>query len=74
MTGGKFNNKLLYGLLPAHCEGIETLTELALDLRWSWYHAADELWRRLDPELWNITHNPWIMLQTASRSAVADRR
>jgi glycogen phosphorylase len=43
------------------------LRELALDLRWSWNHAADELWIRLDPELWGLTHNAWVILQTVSR-------
>lgn len=43
------------------------LTELALDLRWSWNHAADELWSQLDSELWDLTHNPWVLLQTISR-------
>src|SRR5664279_2247148 len=67
MKNEKFNNNQLYGLLPSDGEGMETLIELALDLRWSWNHAADELWRQLDSELWEITHNPWIMLQTVSR-------
>lgn len=48
-------------------EGFESLAELALDLRWSWNHAADRLWRQLDPELWELTQNPWIVLQTVSR-------
>ncbi|HYL37290.1 MAG TPA: alpha-glucan family phosphorylase [Bryobacteraceae bacterium] len=43
------------------------LHNLALDLRWSWNHAADELWDRLDPELWALTHNAWVILQTVSR-------
>ncbi len=43
------------------------LQELALDLRWSWNHAADELWAHLDPELWTLTHNAWVILQTVSR-------
>src|SRR5467141_4126605 len=46
--------------------GIEALTELALNLRWSWNHGTDELWAQLDPELWSLTHNPWAVLQTAS--------
>jgi glycogen phosphorylase len=46
--------------------GAEDLAELALDMRWSWSHAADELWGKIDPELWEITHNPWIVFQTAS--------
>ncbi|HEX8881099.1 MAG TPA: alpha-glucan family phosphorylase, partial [Candidatus Acidoferrum sp.] len=45
----------------------EALRELALDLRWSFNHSADHLWERLDPELWELTHNPWIILQTISR-------
>ena len=51
-------------LLPALPEGLEGLVELALDLRWSWNHAADKLWKYLDPELWSMTSNPWLMLQT----------
>lgn len=27
--------------------GLALLRELALDLRWSWNHATDELWSRL---------------------------
>jgi starch phosphorylase len=46
--------------------GAEDLAELALDMRWSWSHATDELWGKIDPELWEITHNPWVVFQTAS--------
>jgi starch phosphorylase len=45
----------------------EALTDLALDLRWSFNHSADQIWERLDPELWDLTHNPWVVLQTVSR-------
>ena len=45
----------------------DALNDLALDLRWSFNHAADRLWERLDPELWDLTHNPWVVLQTVSR-------
>lgn len=48
------------------------LTEIALDLHWSWNHSTDELWRRLDPELWDATQNPWVVLQTASRQTIAN--
>lgn len=47
--------------LPA---GLEPLTELALDLRWSWSHATNDLWRRLSPEIWDETGNPWVVLQS----------
>ena len=43
------------------------LTDLALDLRWSFNHSADQLWAQLDPELWELIHNPWVLLQTVSR-------
>src|SRR3989441_594073 len=52
--------------------GIEALTELALNLRWSWNRSTDDLWARLDPELWALTHNPWVVLQTVSPSRVQD--
>jgi len=45
----------------------DALTDLALDLRWSFNHLADRLWEQLDPELWELTHNPWVVLQTVSR-------
>ena len=34
----------LYSLLPADVKGFDSLAELALDLRWSWDHAADEVY------------------------------
>ena len=46
---------------------MDALKGIAFDLRWSWNHAADELWSQLDPELWALTRNPWVMLQTVSR-------
>src|ERR1017187_4040875 len=60
----------LYQLLPTEIEGFDSLAELALDMHWSWNHATDEVWRQLDPELWEITHNPWVVLQTASRDRI----
>jgi starch phosphorylase len=60
-------DKSLYSLMSAEVEGVEALAELALDLHWSWSHSTDEMWKRLDPELWELTHNPWVTLQTVSR-------
>src|ERR1035437_5740288 len=57
----------IYNLLPTGVEGFDSLAELALDMRWSWNHCADEVWRRLDPVLWELTQNPWVVLQTVSR-------
>jgi starch phosphorylase len=45
---------------------LERLRELALDLRWSWNHATDDIWRRIDPDLWERTHNPWVVFGAAS--------
>lgn len=45
---------------------VDSITELALNLDWSWSHTADDLWNQLDPELWELTHNPWVILQTVS--------
>jgi len=59
--------KIRSGLLPSEIPSCDSLAELALDMRWSWNHCADEVWQLLDPELWNLTHNPWVVLQTVSR-------
>jgi glycogen phosphorylase len=63
---------------PADTAISDALTDLALDLRWSFNHSADQLWEQLDPELWEHTHNPWVVLQTVSReklqSVTADPR
>jgi starch phosphorylase len=50
--------------------GVDSLAELALNLHWSWNHASDDLWNRLDPEMWAATQNPWAILQTVSKTRV----
>ncbi len=54
-------------LLPTDIDGFDSLAELALDMRSSWNHATDQVWRQLDPVLWKLTQNPWVVLQTVSR-------
>ena len=34
--------------MPTEIEGSDSLAELALDMRWSWNHATDPVWRELD--------------------------
>ena len=51
-------------------DGMDALSELALNLHWSWNHAADELWEDLDKELWAATQNPWVILQTVSEEKI----
>ena len=61
----------MYYFLPrALPEGLEALTELALDLRWTWSHASDALWRKLNPELWERTRSPWAILQNTSQQSL----
>jgi starch phosphorylase len=48
-------------------EGFNRLEELALDLRRSWHHPMNNVWRQLEPALWDLTQNPWVVLQTVSR-------
>jgi starch phosphorylase len=54
-------------LICSDVEGFDALSELALDMRSSWNHDTDQVWRQLDPELWAFTQNPWVVLQTVSR-------
>ena len=54
-------------LRSADIEGFEPLAELALNMRTSWNHATDQVWSQLDPVMWELTHNPWVILQTVSR-------
>ena len=70
MSSGTRVSHPIYNLLPAEIEGFDSLAELALDMRWSWNRATDEVWRQLDSELWAITHNPWVVLETVSRDRI----
>ena len=50
----------IYSFTPVEVEGFDSLAKLALDMRWSWSHYGDKVWRQLDPELWELTQNPWV--------------
>ena len=56
--------------LSTDVKGFDSLAELALNMRCSWNHATDKVWRQLDPALWELTHNPWVVLQTVSRDQI----
>jgi len=58
-------NNALFEFEPG---AMESLVELALDLRNCWDHTTDPVWSKIEPELWERTHNPWVVLQTASRT------
>ncbi len=67
MSGHPPASSPTHSLRPAEIEGFSSLAELARDLRWSWNHRADEVWKQLDPVLWELTRNAWVVLQTVSR-------
>src|SRR5579863_10181731 len=58
--------------LPAGLPISESLAELALNLRWTWNRSAAELWQRLDADLWELTQNPWVVLQTVSQAKLQE--
>jgi starch phosphorylase len=63
-------NHPINSLLPREIDGFDSLAELALNMRWSWNHSTDDVWRQLDSKLWEVTHNPWVVLQAASRDQI----
>src|SRR5579863_740831 len=65
---------LMSEIIPAtpwpNVEGMDDLVEIALNLHSCWNHEADEMWRKADPELWEWTQNPWVILLTLSRDKI----
>jgi starch phosphorylase len=59
-------------------DSLKDLAELALDLRWCWNHATDSLWQAIDPEMWEGSKNPWLILASVPlrrlEELAADRR
>ena len=52
-----------YHVTPNLPPRLQCLHKLSLNLRWSWNHPAIELFRTLDPDLWEQTgHNPRLIL------------
>lgn len=48
-------------------DALTGLSDLALDLRWTWSHSSDRLWEAVDRRTWEFTANPWLILQTVSQ-------
>ena len=46
--------------LPGNLHMLQTL---ALDLHWSWNHALDQLWQRVNADIWSYSANPVLVLQ-----------
>jgi starch phosphorylase len=53
-------------------KGLEPLAELALDLRWAWTHAGDDVWSRLDPDTWRLNKNPRLILQNVPQERLVE--
>ena len=52
-----------FTVIPKLPQPLEDLRKLAYNLRWAWSHETLELFRRLDPDLWEASgHNPVWML------------
>jgi len=58
-----------YTVVPALPKPLTRLRELANNLWWSWNGDAQELFRRLEPDLWNdISQNPvWFIAHVSQR-------
>src|SRR5439155_13748006 len=54
-----------FTIVPAVPPALRRLRDLALNLRWSWDRETIDLFRRLDPDLWESSgHSPILMLGT----------
>lgn len=51
---------------------LEPLREMALDLRLVGSRFAGSIWKRLDPEAWERTSNPFAILLSTSRTRLAE--
>ena len=47
MSQQTYADQAVYSLRPTDIEGFDSLAELALNMRWSWNHATDNVWRQL---------------------------
>ena len=57
-----------FSVIPSLPKKLEPLREIAYNLYWSWNHDAQELFWRLDRDLWESTnHNPVMMLGKISQ-------
>ena len=57
-------------------EGLKPLAgaimELATDLRWTWSHAGDAMWKAMAPEVWDRTENPYVVLQNLTQDRIRE--
>lgn len=53
-------------------KGLEGLYELAFDLRWTGGQITDRIWEMLDPEAWERTNNPYMILENVSQERLEE--
>jgi len=61
-----FHERSSLSTIPGLPPELAPLVDLAVNLRWTWSHGTDALWRRVDAQTWQRTRNPWIILQAVS--------
>ena len=62
-----------YNVTPSLPARLQCLNKLSLNLRWSWHHPTIELFRALDPDLWEETgHNPRLVLGRIDQRRLAE--
>jgi starch phosphorylase len=62
-----------FNVSPSLPERLEPMRQLAGNLHWDWSAEAKDLFRRLDPDLWESSHhNPVLMLGTISQARLME--
>jgi starch phosphorylase len=62
-----------FNVSPSLPSRLEPLRKLAYNLHWDWNVEAKDLFRRLDPDLWESSrHNPVLMLGTISQARLTE--
>ena len=62
-----------FSVIPSLPEKLEPLREIAYNIHWAWNQDAQELFWRLDRELWDSTnHNPVMMLGKINQEKLND--
>jgi glycogen phosphorylase len=62
-----------FNVSPSLPERLEPLRKLAYNLHWDWNAESKDLFRRLDPDLWESSHhNPVAMLGTINQARLTE--
>ena len=51
---------------------LEPYADFVTDLRWTWSHAGDWLWQAIDKQTWEVTENPYVVLQNLSQQRLQE--